>query len=76
MTPQYTPWLTLKQTAKYLNLSDRTVKKHLASGALERRKVGRKNLIHIKWIERFVMSNGGGRLNKRDKVEMQRLGIA
>ncbi len=71
-----TPWFTLKETAKYLNLSDRTVKKHLASGALERRKVGRKNLIHIKWIERFVMSNGGQRLNKRDKVEMQRLGIA
>ena len=71
-----TPWFTLKQTAKYLNLSDRTIKKHIASGALQRRKVGRKNLIHIKWIERFVMSNGGGRLNKRDKVEMQRLGIA
>ena len=71
-----TPWFTLKETAKYLNLSDRTIKKHLASGALERRKVGRKNLIHIKWIERFVMSNGGQRLNKRDKVEMQRLGIA
>ena len=71
-----TPWFTLKETAKYLNLSDRTIKKHLASGALERRKVGRKNLIHIKWIERFVMSNGGQRFNKKDQVEMQRLGMA
>ena len=76
MLQQNTPWFTLKQTAKYLNLSVRTIKKHIASGALERRKVGRKNLIHIQWIERFVMSNGGQRLNKRDKVEMQQLGMA
>ena len=75
MYQENTPWFTLKQTAKYLNLSDRTIKKHIASGRLERRLVGRKNLIHKKWIERFVLSNGGKRLTKRDKEELQRLSI-
>ena len=70
------PWFTLKQTAKYLNLSDRTIKKHISSGRLERRLVGRKNLIHKEWIERFVLSNGGLRLTKRDKEELQRLSVA
>ena len=71
-----TPWFTLKQTAKYLNLSDRTIKKYISSGRLERRLVGRKNLIHKEWIERFVLSNGGKRLTKRDKEELQRLSVA
>ena len=70
------PWFTLKQTAKYLNLSDRTIKKYISSGRLERRLVGRKNLIHKEWIERFVLSNGGKRLTKRDKEELQRLSVA
>ena len=76
MLQQNTPWFTLKQTAKYLNLSDRTIKKHIASGRLERRLVGRKNLIHKEWIVRFVLSNGGLRLTKRDKEELQRLSVA
>ena len=76
MIQENTPWFTLKQTAKYLNLSDRTIKKHIASGRLERRLVGRKNLIHKEWIERFVLSNGGLRLTKRDKEELQRLSVA
>ena len=76
METMVTPWLTLKQTAKYLNLSDRTVKKHIASGRLQRRKVGRKNLIHKSWIERFILSNGGHKLSKMDKEELQRLSIA
>ena len=76
MLQENTPWFTLKQTAKYLNLSDRTIKKHIASGRLERRLVGRKNLIHKEWIERFVLSNGGIRLTKRDKEELQRLSVA
>ena len=70
------PWFTLKQTAKYLNLSDRTIKKHISTGRLERRLVGRKNLIHKEWIERFVLSNGGKRLTERDKEELQRLSVA
>ena len=76
MLQENTPWFTLKQTAKYLNLSDRMIKKHIASGRLERRLVGRKNLIHKEWIERFVLSNGGLRLTKRDKEELQRLSVA
>ena len=76
MLQESTPWFTLKQTAKYLNLSDRTIKKHIASGRLERRLVGRKNLIHKEWIVRFVLSNGGLRLTKRDKEELQRLSVA
>ena len=76
MLQESTPWFTIKQTAKYLNLSDRTIKKHISSGRLERRLVGRKNLIHLSWIEQFVLSNGGKRLTKRDREELQRLSVA
>ena len=66
-------WFTLKQTAKELNLSDRTIKKHIATGKLKRRLVGRKNLIHKLWIYEFVCSHGGQRFTKTDKEEMKRL---
>ena len=71
-----TPWFTTRQTAEYLNLSERTIKTHLALGSLKRRKVGRKNMIHLSWIEQFVLSNASGKLSKIDKQELQFLRMA
>ena len=71
-----TPWFTTKQTAEYCNLSERTIKTHLALGTLKRRKVGRKNMIHLNWIEQFIVSNASGKLSKIDKQELQYLRMA
>ena len=69
-------WYSVKQVAEYLNCSDRTVKRLIQRQQLQRKKVNGLNLIHQKWIDQMVLSNGSGKLSKIDKQELQFLGMA
>ena len=66
-------WYSVKQVAEYLNCSDRTVKRLIQRQQLQRKKVNGLNLIHQKWIDQMVLSNGSGKLSKRDKDQLQYL---
>ena len=66
-------WYSVKQVAEYLNCSDRTIKRLIKKGQLQRKKVNGLNLIHQKWIDQMVLSNGSGKLSKRDKDQLQYL---
>ena len=68
-------WYSVKQTAEYLNCSDRTIKRLIKKGQLQRKKVNGLNLIHQKWIDQMVLSNGSGKLSKRDKEQLQYLRV-
>jgi excisionase family DNA binding protein len=69
-------WYSVKQVAEYLNCSDRTVKRLIQRQQLQRKKVNGLNLIHQKWIDQMVLSNGSGKLSKRDKDQLQYLRMA
>ena len=69
-------WYSVKQVAEYLNCSDRTVKRLISTGQLQRKKVNGLNLIHQVWIDQMILSNGSGKLSKRDKDQLQYLRIA
>jgi excisionase family DNA binding protein len=69
-------WYSVKQVAEYLNCSDRTVKRLIQRQQLQRKKVNGLNLIHQKWIDQMVLSNGSGKLSKRDKDQLQFLRMA
>lgn len=69
-------WYSVKQVAEYLNCSDRTIKRLIKKGQLQRKKVNGLNLIHQKWIDQMVISNGSGKLSKRDKDQLQYLRMA
>lgn len=69
-------WYSVKQVAEYLNCSDRTVKRLIKRGQLQRKKVNGLNLIHQKWIDQMVLSNGSGKLSKRDENQLQYLRVA
>ena len=69
-------WYSVKQVAEYLNCSDRTIKRLIKKGQLQRKKVNGLNLIHQKWIDQMVLSNGSGKLSKRDKDQLQYLRMA
>ena len=69
-------WYSVKQVAEYLNCSDRTVKRLIKKNQLQRKKVNGLNLIHQKWIDQMVLSNGSGKLSKRDKDQLQYLRMA
>ena len=66
-------WYSVKQVAEYLNCSDRTIKRLIQRQQLQRKKVNGLNLIHQKWIDQMVLSNGSGKLSKRDKDQLQYL---
>ena len=66
-------WYSVKQVAEYLNCSDRTIKRLIKKNQLQRKKVNGLNLIHQKWIDQMVLSNGSGKLSKRDKDQLQYL---
>ena len=68
-------WYSVKQVAEYLNCSDRTVKRLIQRQQLQRKKVNGLNLIHQKWIDQMVLSNGSGKLSKRDKEQLQYLRV-
>lgn len=68
-------WYSVKQVAEYLNCSDRTVKRLIQRQQLQRKKVNGLNLIHQKWIDQMVLSNGSGKLSKRDKDQLQYLRV-
>jgi len=69
-------WYSVKQVAEYLNCSDRTIKRLIKKGQLQRKKVNGLNLIHQKWIDQMVLSNGSGKLSKRDEDQLQYLRMA
>ena len=69
-------WYSVKQVAEYLNCSDRTIKRLIQRQQLQRKKVNGLNLIHQKWIDQMVLSNGSGKLSKRDKDQLQYLRMA
>ena len=69
-------WYSVKQVAEYLNCSDRTIKRLIKKNQLQRKKVNGLNLIHQKWIDQMVLSNGSGKLSKRDKDQLQYLRMA
>ena len=69
-------WYSVKQVAEYLNCSDRTIKRLIKKGQLQRKKVNGLNLIHQKWIDQMIISNGSGELSKRDKEQLQYLRMA
>ena len=69
-------WYSVKQVAEYLNCSSRTVKRLIQRQQLQRKKVNGLNLIHQKWIDQMVLSNGSGKLSKRDKDQLQYLRMA
>ena len=69
-------WYSVKQVAEYLNCSDRTIKRLIKKGQLQRKKVNGLNLIHQKWIDQMVISNGSGKLSKRDEDQLQYLRMA
>ena len=66
-------WYSVKQVAEYLNCSDRTIKRLIKKGQLQRKKVNGLNLIHQKWIDQMVISNGSGKISKRDEDQIQYL---
>ena len=69
-------WYSVKQVAEYLNCSDRTVQRLIQRQQLQRKKVNGLNLIHQKWIDQMVLSNGSGKLSERDKDQLQYLRMA
>ena len=69
-------WYSVKQVAEYLNCSDRTIKRLIKKNQLQRKKVNGLNLIHQKWIDQMVISNGSGKLSKRDEDQLQYLRMA
>ena len=69
-------WYTVKQVADYLNCSTRTIQRLIDKNQLQRKKVNGLNLIHQKWIDQMVLSNGSGKLSKRDEDQLQYLRMA
>jgi excisionase family DNA binding protein len=59
--------LTLKETAKILRVSERTIMRYLKSGKLKASKVGRWRIKESD-LERFLRANENNKSDKRNKI--------
>ncbi len=55
------PWLSLRQAAGYLGLSERTIERELSRGRLRSSTVGPRRLLHREELDAYVRGDGGGR---------------
>ena len=68
----------MPEAADYLRLSVSTVRRLCESGKLQYKrlspdKMRSKILIHINWLDKYIMFNSTGRLNSIQRSEMQTL---
>jgi excisionase family DNA binding protein len=61
MTPASTPWLSIREAATYIGVSERTLERDLRNGRLRSSVVGRRRLLHRDDLDAYVRGDGGGR---------------
>jgi excisionase family DNA binding protein len=52
------PWLSLRDAAEYVRLSERTLEREIARGRLRSSTVGRRRLLHRDELDRFARAAG------------------
>jgi excisionase family DNA binding protein len=52
------PWLSLRDAAEYVGLSERTLEREIARGRLRSSAVGRRRLLHRDELDRFARAAG------------------
>jgi excisionase family DNA binding protein len=53
-----TPWLSLREAAEYVGLSERTLEREIARGRLRSSTIGRRRLLHRDELDRFARAAG------------------
>lgn len=66
-------WLTVRQTAAYLNISETTVRRLVNEGSLNAIKVGRAVRIERSSLQRFAQTNRYVDLKRREQPFIRRL---
>jgi excisionase family DNA binding protein len=58
LTPNGTPWLSLRAAAVYIGVSARTVERALARGHLRSSTIGRRRLLHRDDLDAYLRAAG------------------
>lgn len=53
-----TPWLSIREAASYVALSERTLEREIARGRLRSSTVGRRRLLHREELDAYVRAAG------------------
>ena len=54
------PWLSVRDAAGYLGVSERTLNREIARGRVRSETVGRRRILHRDELDNYVKSGGGG----------------
>ena len=54
------PWLSVRDAANYLGVSERTLNREIARGRVRSETVGRRRILHRAELDNYVKSGGGG----------------
>ena len=78
LSSNQSPWKTIPEAADYLRVSVSTVRRICENGKLQFKplspdKMRSKILIHINWLDKYIMFNSTGRLNSLQRSEIKAL---
>jgi hypothetical protein len=62
ISKQKSPWRSVSESASYMKISERQIRKYLAQGKIRNKRIGDPQkgriLIHQKWLDAFIMGYG------------------